>query len=337
MNRRTLLASQRDWIATQSAILLDGLEQDAEILGLDVSHLENGAKIIDCGVNVPGSLEAGRRITEISQGGMASARIGIAEIAGVVLPELTVDSWLPEVSAYGLQVSVPLSEVDPAIRISGPILARFADSRLDVEWSEACSTAWGISVVESDQLPHSAISDALACRSGLSASGLTLIVVPAGSITGITQIAGRINESVIFTMEESLGIDCSCISDLLGAVPIALLKDVGASHPITPDDFIHYLGRVTLTVDCDSSVDLADLASQLTFRSTPIYGKLFSELLAAADGVFEAIPGLVDLNKVAQITVIDRKTGNAYSAGERDESILFGPHRELPSSPKEAL
>ena len=254
-----------------------------------------------------------------------------------MLPELIVDSWLPELSAYGLQVSVPLSEVDPAIRISGPILARFADSRLDVEWPEPCSTAWGISVVESDQLPHAAISEALACRSGLSASDLTLIVVPAGSIAGITQIAGRINESVIFTMEESLGVNCSCVSNLLGTVPIALLKDVGASSAITPDDFIHYLGRVTLTVDCDSSIDLADLASQLTFRSTSIYGKLFSELLAAADGVFEAIPGLVDLNKVAQITVIDQKTGNAYSAGERDESILFGPHRELPSSPKEAL
>ncbi|MCK5247520.1 hypothetical protein KAR02_11500, partial [Candidatus Bipolaricaulota bacterium] len=92
MSARNLLATQRDWIATRSTTLLDGLAQDASILGLDVSHLENGATIIDCGVNVPGSLEAGRRITEISQGGMASAHIGTAEIAGIVLPELTVDS-----------------------------------------------------------------------------------------------------------------------------------------------------------------------------------------------------------------------------------------------------
>jgi len=337
MSRRTLLASQRDWIATQSAALLHGLEQDAGFLGLDVSYLENGARVIDCGVNVPGSLEAGRRITEISQGGMASARIGVTEIAGVVLPELTVDSWLPALSAYGLQVSVPLSEIDPAIRISGPILARFADSRLDIGCSELCSTAWGIAVVESDQLPKAEIADALASRSGMTARDLTLIVVPAGSVAGVTQIAGRINESVIFTMEESLGVDCSCVSHLLGAVPIALLKDVGASFPVTPDDFIHYLGRVTLTVDCDLSVDLANLASQLTFRSTPIYGKLFAELLAAAGGVFEAIPGLVDLNKVAQITVIGWRTRNAFSAGERYESILFGPHRELPTDLKEAL
>lgn len=336
MSRRALLASQRHWIATRSTALLHGLEEDAGILGLDVSCFANGATIIDCGANVPGSLEAGRRITEISQGGMASAHIGVAEIADVVLPELTVDSWLPELSAYGLQVSVPLSEIDPAIRISGPILARFVDSQLEVGREELRTTAWGIAVVESDQLPQPEIVDALACRSGLPASDLTLIVVPSRSITGVTQIAGRINESVVFTMEESLGIDCSCVSHLLGSVPIALPKDVGASFPVTPDDFIHYLGRVTLTVDCDLGIDLADLGSQLTFRSTPIYGKLFAELLAAAGGVFEAIPGLVDLNKVAQITVIDRRTGSAFSAGERSESILFGPHRELPSNPKEA-
>ena len=132
MTNQVLSASQRDWIAARSRALLQELTQDACVLGLDVSHLENGATMIDCGVNVPGSLEAGRRITEISQGGMASARIGITEISGIVLPELVVDSWLPKLSAYGLQVSVALSEIDPAIRISGPILARFAEGRLDV-------------------------------------------------------------------------------------------------------------------------------------------------------------------------------------------------------------
>jgi len=82
-------------------------------------------------------------------------------------------------------------------------------------------------------------------------------------------------------------------------------------------------------------MDLAQLATQLTFRSTSIHGKLFGELLAAAGGVFEAIPGLVDLNKVAQVTVIDQKSGQAFSAGQRDESILFEPHRELPTDSKE--
>jgi len=336
MSSQTPSANQRDWIATRSTTLLRDLEQDACILGLDVSCIENGAKVIDCGVNVPGSLEAGRRITEISQGGMASAYIGTVEIAGVVLPEVVVDSWLPKLSAYGLQVSVALSEIDPAIRISGPILARFADSRLNARREELRGAAWGIAVVESNQLPSLEIVDALACRSGLPAEDIALIVVPTSSAAGVTQIAGRINESVVFTMEESLGIDCSCVSQLLGAVPIALSTDVGAPFPVTPDDFIHYMGRVTLTVARDLDMDLAQLASQLVFRSTSIYGKLFSELLEATGGVFEAIPGLVDLNKVAQMTVIDRRTGIAFSAGERCESILFGPHRKPEMNPKEA-
>ena len=336
MTNQLLSASQRDWIAARSRALLQELTQDACVLGLDVSHLENGATVIDCGVNVPGSLEAGRRITEISQGGMASARIGITEISGIVLPELVVDSWLPKLSAYGLQVSVALSEIDPAIRISGPILARFAEGRLDTSPEDLLDAAWGIAVVESDQLATSAIADALASRSGLPVANLTLIVVPTKSVAGATQIAGRINESVVFTMEESLSIDCSCVSQLLATIPIALSADVGTLSLVTPDDFIHYLGRVTLTIDRDLGMDLGELASQLAFRSTPIYGKLFTELLSAAGGVFEAIPGLIDLNKVAQITVVDQRSGRAFSAGERNESILFSPRQKPETNTKEA-
>jgi methenyltetrahydromethanopterin cyclohydrolase len=336
MSNHLPTAAQRDRIAQQSADLVRGLEHDACILGLAVSRLENDAAVIDCGVNVPGSWEAGRRVTEISQGGMASARLGVTEVAGVVLPELTVESWSPVLSAYGFQVSIPLIEVDPAIRISGPILARFADSLLGVPREELSDRAWGIGVIESDQLPSLKTAEALASRSGLLTSDLTLIVVPAGSVAGATQIAGRINESVVFTMEESLGIDCSCVSHLLGAVPIAPAAEVAASSTVTPDDLIHYAGRVVLTIDPESGMDLADLAAQLTFRSTPIYGRRFADLLADAGGVFEAIPGLVDLNKVAQVTVIDRRTGDAFSTGERDESILCAMHRAPGANPEEA-
>lgn len=324
MNQRMISAPQIEWIAARSAALLLGLKQDASVLGLDVSRLEAGATLIDCGVSVPGSIEAGRRITEMSHGGMASVRIGIAQFAEISLPELVLDSWLPALSAYGLQVSVPLSEIDPAIRISGPILARFDDSRLQANREELNDQAWGIAVVESDRLPHADVVEALAQRSGLPVSQLTCLVVPTGSVAGVTQIAGRINESVIFTMEESLGMDCACVSQLFGSVPIALAATFDESRIVTQDDFIHYLGRVVLTVDATPDIDLANLAEQLTFRSTSIYGTLFSELLAAAKGVFEAIPGLVDLNKVAQVTVIDQRSGAATSAGEPCPSILFG-------------
>lgn len=334
-NDRSTVA-QRDRIAQRTITLVRGLEHDACILGLAISRLENGATVIDCGANAAGSWEAGRRITEISQGGMASARLGVTEVAGVVLPEITVESWSPVLSAYGLQVSVPLIEVGPAIRISGPILARFADSPLGVPREELGGRAWGIGVIESDRLPEPRFAEALASRSGLPASDLTLIVVPAGTVAGATQIAGRINESVVFTIERSLGIDCACVSHLLGAAPVAPAAAVAAPSTVTPDDLIHYAGRVVLTIDPEVGMDLADLAAQLTFRSTPIYGRRFGELLADAGGVFEAIPGLVNLNKVAQVTVIDRRTGDAFSAGERNESMLSGMYRTPGARSEEA-
>ena len=335
MSAHGLSADRLEWIANRSAQLLQSLKQDACVLGLGVSHLENGAAVIDCGVKASGSLEAGRRITEISQGGMASARLGTTEIAGTVLPELTVDSWLPKVSAYGLQVSIPLSEVDPAIRVSGPILARCSEGRFEARREDLGNSAWGIAVVEAEDLPSERLSDALARRSGLSPADLNLIVVPSNSLAGATQIAGRINECVLFTLEESLGIDCSCISQILASVPVSLSLDIGAGHPVTPDDFIHYLGRVVLSVTSDTGMDWEPVASQLVFRSTSAYGTLFSQLLADAGGVFEDIPGLIDLNKVAQVTVIDSLSGRSFSAGDRNESILLAALRNAETDSKE--
>lgn len=335
MSAHGLSASRLEWIANRSTQLLQGLKQDACVLGLDFSCLENGAVVIDCGVSTVGSLEAGRRIAEISQGGLASAYLGVTEISGTVLPELVVDSYLPSLSAYGLQVSVALSEVDPAMRVSGPILARFSEGRFGERIETPTHEAWGIAVLESNDLPDEQTIHAIARRSGLAPAELVVIVVPSSSLAGAAQIAGRINECILFTMEESLGIDCACVSQILAAVPISLSTNSGANRPVTPDDFIHYLGRVVLSVTAGAPVDWSTVASQLVFRSTEAYGALFSELLEEAGGVFEAIPGLIELNKVAQVTIIDRSTGHAFSAGERGEAMLFGSPQDPQTTPKE--
>ena len=321
MNSRTEVTGTWGWIAERSDRLARDLVRDADVLGLVVSRSPSGATVIDCGIGAPGSWEAGRRIVEICHGGMARAEIGITEIAGVGHPTITVDSWLPERSAYGMQVSIPLIEIYPALRVSGPIAATFDRDRFAAA-AAASSRAWGIAVLETDRLPDERTLDALAWRGGRSNDELTVIAVPTRSITGATQIAGRINECVLFTMKESLGIDIGCVDHIVGEVAIAAGSALAMAHAPTPDDYIHYAGRVVLTLDAEPGLDVDDLASKLTFRSTPAYGRRFADLLDEAGGVFEAIPGLNDLNKVAHVTVIDRRTGKIASAGARDDALL---------------
>ncbi|MFC2082943.1 methenyltetrahydromethanopterin cyclohydrolase [Candidatus Bipolaricaulota bacterium] len=326
MSRQSGSADQWESIAGRSNGLIQQLLLDASLLGLEISTSTNGATIIDCGIASPGSWEAGRRIVEISQGGAAHAWLGTTEIAGSSLPKITVESWQPALSAYGLQVSVPLIEIDPAMRLSGPILAALEPetTRRLPEMPEDLrgDRAWGIGVLETKRIPTEETIDALAQRSGRTASEMILLAVPTHSISGATQIAGRINECVLFTLQESLGIDANRVSHILGEVPIGPGIGNGNTFPLTSDDYIHYAGRVILTIDTLPGINLAELATNLTFRSTQAYGRPFAELLDEAGGVFEAISGLIDLNKVAQITVIHQRTGETVSAGMRDEALL---------------
>jgi methenyltetrahydromethanopterin cyclohydrolase len=321
MNRRVLTESQRAWVTATIQRAVAATIRDAHVLGIELTRGRRGETIVDCGLNVQGSWEAGRLITEISQGGMAAARIGYTQIGTVLFPELCVESWQPELSAYGFQVSVPLSEIDAAIRVSGPILARFEDTRLSAgAASRDQDSSWGTAVVETPQWNHE-IVEALAHRSGLPVGALTLFVAPTASIVGSTQLAGRINECVMFTLVDSLGIPATAVRHVLGAAPVAPAGS-GGQAAVGADDLLHYAGRAVVTIDPDGIDSLAALAHQLTFASTPLYGRRFAELLEQAGGVFEAIPGLVDLNKIAQVTLIDTLNGTTISAGARDEEKL---------------
>ena len=50
------------------------LSAAAEALGVMVSELDNGATVLDAGVETGGSLEAGRLFSEVCLGGLADVR-----------------------------------------------------------------------------------------------------------------------------------------------------------------------------------------------------------------------------------------------------------------------
>jgi len=304
-------------------VLLRSLQQDASSLGIAVSRLPGFPLLIDCGVDMPGSWEAGRRLVEICHGGMAHAWIDTTEIAGWVLPRIVVDSWLPARSALGLQLSLPLSEISDAIRVSGPIRAAFAAPSAG---KRPLPLGWRTAVIESEQRPSLRVARAVAARAGLAVDDLVLIIVPPAGPTGSAQIAGRGNESVLFTLQESLGIDAACVSHIVGSVPIAPDFDPqehGTKPRLLPDDFVHYAGQATMSLHVPSEFRVSEIAKRLVFRSCEHHGRLFGDLLAAAGGVFEAIPDLVNLNKIAQITVNDESTGVVARAGRIDSQILL--------------
>ena len=210
-----------------------------------------------------------------------------------------------------------MSADKPGIRVSGPI-------RLCLDGDLPAKDAIGIAVIETDCLPDDAVALHLAEKSGVLPQMLTLIAAPIASVVGATQIAGRVNESVIFTMKESLDVDPHIVKHMIGRALVCPVN--GGASPTEnrpyPDDFIHYAGAALLTVDGFPDDGLDELAHRLSFESASIYGRLFCDVLREAGGVFEKIPNLNDINKPAQITINHLSSGRVSRAGKVDVKCL---------------
>ena len=65
--------------------LCDAMAADADALGIAVSTLACGTRIIDCGVKAAGSIEAGRRLAEVCLAGLGNGNASADQTAASML------------------------------------------------------------------------------------------------------------------------------------------------------------------------------------------------------------------------------------------------------------
>jgi len=307
-------------IDKRSNELVQKLIDHAWDYGLNVRILPCGAKLIDAGVEAGGSFEAGRIITEICHGGLCVASLSLVDMGWIVLPQITVESFHPTMSAYDIQAGYT---VEGKI-VSGPINMYLKKDMLRYKKISYIDKATvGVAIVQSDNIPTNEWALSLAEQSNLFPKNLCLLVMPMQSIVSATQIAGRMNEDIIFSLEKSISYDSLKVKHIIGNAPICpVTKEIFKKRKAYPDDFLHYAAQVFLTLDANPDEDLQKLTEALSFQSTPIYGEFFSDILDKAKGNFMDIPGLKDINKVAQVTINDVNTGRVYQAGKKNIALL---------------
>ncbi len=275
-------------IDARCAALTDDLEKNAAAYGVSVETLPSGAVVVDAGIDAIGSFDAGARMTELCQGGLGRASVQLADLGGVMLPHISLETNLPRLAALTMQSAAAFQKE----MLSGPIklyLDDAADVERDIE--PACARGSLTAILQTEKLPSDAWACALAKAAGCAAERLTLICARQESLAGSAQICGRMNENVLFTMERSLGLDSRMVRSILGVSPIC-----PATKALLPDDFLHYAASAYLVIDAPGGLSVEKLAHDLTFASTDIFGALFSDLLAAAGGDFFKIPNLLHIN-----------------------------------------
>jgi len=312
---------------TLTAPLVDALVADAARLRLGLERLDNGCLVVDGGIDVPGGLEAGRRIAQICLGGLGrvSLRGGLA--VGGPLGDwplgVEVSTTDPVLACLGSQYAgwgLSHGEGKGAFQAlgSGPARALTGKEPLFAElgYRDHCERA--VLVLEVDRRPPAPLVEKIARDCGIAPAGLTLILTPTRSLAGTVQIVARVLE-VALHKAHTLGFDLHAIRDGFGSTPLPPPAPDFVTAMGRTNDAILFAGQVQLFV---TGTDAAaqDLALRLPSGASRDYGRPFAEVFKACNYDFFQIDPLLFSPARIRVTALD--SGRTFSAGRVDAELL---------------
>jgi len=289
----------------------------AEEFGVVVKETKLGATLIDAGIKAKGGLLAGRIITEICLGGYGKAKIFYKQYDDLEFPSIFVYTDHPAIATLGSQFAGWQIKVGGYTAIaSGPARALALKPRElyeRIQYSDTSDVA--VLVFETAKEPPEEVIKQISDECKVEPDHLSVIMVPTSTITGSTQISGRIVETGMHKLME-LGFDPKLITHACGYAPIAPVHPKFAQAMGRTNDAIMYAGAAYYTTSYDDDERLRELVEKAPSSASKNYGKPFVEIFKEAGHDFYKIdPGLF---APAVLIVNNTKTGNTFKAGKID-------------------
>jgi methenyltetrahydromethanopterin cyclohydrolase len=299
--------------------LADRLTAEADALRLNVTTLPGGTRLIDCGSEVPGGLEAGRRFAEICMAGLGTVSFGSLVLEGRWLPGLTVVTDRPALACLASQYAGWRLERDEYFAMaSGPgrALIRAEDLYDDLDVDERAQSA--VLCLETRDAPPKEVCDYVAERAGVTAAQLTLVFAPTASLAGSVQVAARVVETALHKLHE-LEFDVGRVVSGFGSCPLPPVAKTDPKAIGRTNDAVLYGGQVELTVDA-SDEELEAVVPRLPASASDDYGEPFGDVLERADWDFYEIDPL--LFSPAEVRLVSVESGRSFHAGGVDIGVL---------------
>jgi methenyltetrahydromethanopterin cyclohydrolase len=295
----------------------EALTEAAERLNVAVSFSDGGARIIDCGVQAAGGLEAGRRLAEICMADCGRVEIvpGRAGegVAIVVRTDLPVAACMAAQYA-GWQIR---GEKFYAMG-SGPMRAAAGREPLLTQLG-LCETAERVvGVLETGKLPTVEVCEKIAAQCHVAVENLTLLVARTASIAGAVQVTARSIETTLHKLHE-LGYDLKNVVSGFGCAPLPPIAADDLTGIGRTNDAILYGGQVTLWVR-DDDARLAEIGPKVPSSASRDFGEPFAAVFERYGRDFYKIDPL--LFSPAEITFVNLATGRAQRFGELRPDVL---------------
>jgi methenyltetrahydromethanopterin cyclohydrolase len=295
--------------------LVKKLCDKAEEYGVVVKENELGATLIDAGIEAKGGFLAGRIVTEICLGGYGRAGISYKRYDDLELPSISVYTDHPAIATLGSQFAGWQIKVGKYFAMgSGPAraLAQKPQNLYEkIRYKDKADLA--VLVLETDKYPTNEVITYVSDQCKVSPENLFLILVPTTTITGSTQISGRVVETGIHKLER-LGFDPKLITYACGYAPIAPVHPKFAEAMGRTNDAILYTGVVYCTVNHTNDEELRKLVEKAPSSASKSYGRPFIEIFKEANHDFYQIDP--DLFAPAVLVINNAKTGNTFKGGK---------------------
>jgi methenyltetrahydromethanopterin cyclohydrolase len=303
----------------RAAALVDEMAADADALGLEVRTLDSGARLVDCGANARGGLQAGLGFAAACMGGLGRIDPLPVTVGDRTWPGVGVGVDQPAAACLAAQYAGWKLEHDGFFAMaSGPgrALARAEDLFEELAWREQAGRA--VLCLETGKAPPPEIVDKVAQRCGVEASAITFLIAPTASMCGSVQISARVVETALHKLHE-LGIDPARIRSGWGCCPIAPVAKNDPAAIGRTNDAVLYGGTVHLWIEAGDD-EAADLAARLPSAASDAFGTPFGELLEAADWNFYDIDPM--LFSPAAATLTSTESGRAHHGGGLAPEVL---------------
>ena len=273
--------------------VVDEMIAKADEYHIEVSTLDNGATILDCGVNVSGSFKAGELYTKVCLGGLAEVGISIpADFSeNFALPCVKVKTAFPSISTLGAQKAGWSVSVGDFFALgSGPARAlslKPAETYEEIDYKDDADIA--ILTLEADVLPGEDVAQYVADECGVDVANVFLLVAPTASLVGSIQIAGRVVENGTYKMLEFIKFDVTKVKHAAGIAPIAPVDADGLKAMGKTNDAVLFGGRTFYYVESEEGDDIEAVANQLPSSAADGYGKPFFDVFKEAEFDFYKI------------------------------------------------
>ena len=303
----------------RAAAIVAQMIGDREALGLGVMQLKSGTTVIDAGIEVPGSLEAGKLFACACMGGLGQVSFTQQNFDSFWLPAVAASVNYPHIACMASQYAGWAVKVGRYFAIgSGPARALYAGEEIyqKLDYQDQAETA--VLMLEGRELPGEEIAEFVAEKCRVRPEQLTLLIAPTASLVGSIQVAARSAETGLHKLVE-LGFDVRWVTAASGLCPLAPVAEDDIHAIGRTNDAILYGSQVFYTVQAEDD-ELAVLIEKVPSASSRDYGTPFYELFQRYSGDFYQIDRL--LFSPAQVEINNVNSGHTFRAGKLNPSLL---------------